>query len=236
MTTSRITKRQEGSKGCSIPGCDRKHSCMGYCSMHYRHFKNTGKVCSVNDCGLPHECKGYCRKHYARFRVHGDPLFTKLPRGKGDTFAERFWYRVNKTPGLGPNGECWHWTGKPNSQGYGAVSWNGRTYGTHRVSWFLMYRKWPQGLLRHICDNPPCCNPSHLLEGTRQDNTRDMVARNRQSRGEHRPTAKLTNADVLAIRSEPQTWGYLSRLAKKYGLNPATVCRVRHGQRWRHVL
>ena len=34
-------------------------------------------------------------------------------------------------------------------------------------------------LTRHICDNPQCCNPDHLLLGNSQQNYDDMVARGR---------------------------------------------------------
>lgn len=34
-------------------------------------------------------------------------------------------------------------------------------------------------LTRHVCDNPQCCNPDHLVIGTHQENYNDMVDRGR---------------------------------------------------------
>lgn len=46
-----------------------------------------------------------------------------------------------------------------------------------------------QGVTRHTCDNPPCVNPNHLVEGTQADNNADKVARGRQRGGRYAQAA-----------------------------------------------
>jgi hypothetical protein len=83
----------------------------------------------------------------------------------------------------------------------------------------------PDGqLIRHTCDNPPCCNPAHLLNGTTADNMRDMVRRRRHG-GE-----KLTPDDVRRIRDEPVKRGSVKALAAEYGVHPQTITEIRAGR------
>ena len=69
--------------------------------------------------------------------------------------------------------------------GYGTMSiWNGNhavPVRAHRIAFFLAHGHWPEPETLHLCDNPPCCNPRHLREGTRMDNVRDMIMKNRQN-------------------------------------------------------
>lgn len=83
-----------------------------------------------------------------------------------------FWDRVAK---CGPD-DCWEWQGPRHSAGYGKVGMDGRTQLAHRVAYGL--DRIPDGMLvLHHCDNPPCCNISHLFLGTYQDNYDDMIAK-----------------------------------------------------------
>ncbi len=91
----------------------------------------------------------------------------------------------------GPD-ECWNWTAC--TTGARALGWYGRfclrnkRYYAHRVAWCLA-RGFPMEYLTdelailHTCDNPLCCNPSHLLLGTQLLNVQDMIRKARHRNG-----------------------------------------------------
>jgi HNH endonuclease len=83
---------------------------------------------------------------------------------------EKFWARVDKTPGQGPKGDCWLWIGSRSG---------GCLIKAHRYVWELVHGEPapPDGEICHHCDNPPCVNPQHLFKGTHLDNMRDRDAK-----------------------------------------------------------
>lgn len=139
-----------------------------------------------------------------------------------------FWGRVS----VGPSGQCWNWTGRHNDKGYGRF---GATM-AHRIAYSLVKGDIGEGLVvRHVCDNPACCNPAHLLVGTQTDNMADAIERNRLHCGASNPRAKLTEDDVRAIRKNPEGLT-LAELSEKYGVSPASLSGIRNGKTWRHLL
>jgi hypothetical protein len=91
----------------------------------------------------------------------------------------RFWSKVDKTEGLGPEGTCWEWAAGKTKRGYGRFLYNRKHIYSHRFL-FLYYLNDLRGLkILHHCDNPPCCNPDHLFVGTQKDNMDDMISKNR---------------------------------------------------------
>lgn len=75
---------------------------------------------------------------------------------------------------------CREWQKALNNDGYGLIRNGAKIVSAHRLAYELANGPIPAGLLvRHTCDNRKCVNPDHLLVGTNQDNTRDMLERGR---------------------------------------------------------
>lgn len=71
-------------------------------------------------------------------------------------------------------GDCLVYDGARDPKGYGRI-WSGVGMGAvHRTVYAETIGEIPDGLMvRHSCNNPPCCNPEHLSTGTALDNARD---------------------------------------------------------------
>ena len=94
------------------------------------------------------------------------------------TFRERFWSKVDVR---GPD-ECWPWHGATDKDGYGRFDLQRTPKRIRRNASGVALQLWIGpfvGFPMHSCDNPPCCNPSHLSPGDNFQNMRQMVARGR---------------------------------------------------------
>lgn len=156
------------------------------------------------------------------------------PGPKPRPAAELFWKKVDRRE----SDEYWLWTAGMGSQGYGQFGGGRRKYGAHRVAWCLengvdFQALPPTTVIRHTCDNPPCCNPAHLRSGTKADNSRDMVQRGRSTAGERNPRAKLTDDDVREIREA--TGVSQRRLADRYGVKQGLIGLIIRRKIWRHI-
>jgi hypothetical protein len=128
---------------------------------------------------------------------------------------------------------CWIWKAVVRSDGYGQFRVGPKMVGAHRVSYELFKGAIPQGMrVLHRCDNPLCVNPEHLFLGTQADNVADMVQKGRKAKGQKTNRTNLTEDDIRAIRA---ALGTNVEIAKRYGVVPHTISRIRTGARWGHV-
>lgn len=109
--------------------------------------------------------------------------------------------------------------------GYSKMSWMAGT--GHRMAYKLFVGDIPRGLMvLHRCGNPACINPHHLYLGDAKQNAQDRVLHGTNAAGTRLPQTKLTEGDVLAIRSSEES---CIELAKRYGVTRSYVWRVRVG-------
>jgi hypothetical protein len=154
--------------------------------------------------------------------------------GTRASLEERLWRRVD----IGDPEDCWPWQGFRTSLGYGQIGVGPAECGTtatHRVAWEVIHGPIPEGLIiRHKCDNPPCCNPAHLEVGTAADNSRDKIERGRAARGSRLPHTRLSEEDVVYIRANYWREGIRSNsheLAAQFGVRREHICAIARGAR-----
>lgn len=126
----------------------------------------------------------------------------------------------------------------PSGNDYGSLRLNGRQERAHRIAWLLARRRpIPAGrMVTHACGRRPCIEGRHLRLGTAASNARDAIAHGRIPRGSRHWAAKLTEADVIAIRAKRRAGGVLLRdLADELGVARTTLGAAARGASWRHV-
>lgn len=131
--------------------------------------------------------------------------------------------------------DCIEWTGATTEHGYGRRSFRGKTLLAHRIAFFEAHGHWPN-VCRHTCDNPPCINTDHLIDGTTADNQADMVERGRSTYGERHPLSKLTEENARLIVAWSKLGHRQRELATVFYVKQGTISRIASGKRWPHVL
>lgn len=142
------------------------------------------------------------------------------------SMSQRFWEKVECRGA----DECWPWLAAT-QRGYGAfrlIDGNGRRrqVNAQRVAYVLTYGPIPDGEhILHSCDTPLCCNPKHLSTGTRSDNMRQMVDRNRRAkRTEYR---HISDALRESIKTDIRLGTPVREIARRHRVAPVTVRVIR---------
>lgn len=140
--------------------------------------------------------------------------------------VHRFWSNVD----LVNYDTCSEWIRYCLPFGHGQVGFRGRTFLAHRVAYTLSIGSIPPNKhVRHLCDNPRCCNPCHLALGTDLDNSDDKCKQGRQARGSGNGRSKLSEYQVLYIYESSKTQ---KDLAAQFGIRQSMVSRIKNGIYW----
>lgn len=156
----------------------------------------------------------------------------------------RFWSNVSIST---DTNNCWEWKISKRRFGYGRFKLNKHTCVSSRVSFTICNGNIPEGMLVcHKCDNPSCCNPTHLFLGTVKDNTQDMLSKKRNnskvphinSIGQLNHQSKLTEEQVLEIRRLYILPNHLSQrqLGKIYNVSKNAIKLIIDRKKWKHLL
>jgi len=147
---------------------------------------------------------------------------------------KRFWENVVKKEG----DQCWEWLGKKSGPD-GRSRFSTSLYPAEaaaRIMYRLVKGNIPEGLfVCHHCDNPGCMNPDHLFLGTHQDNTDDMVSKNRQAMGVRNKRTKYTEKEIKKVIALLQTNKTYKKISLLSNVSIGTVSSLASGITWKSI-
>lgn len=153
---------------CKVAGCGRPNHAQGLCSTHYKALMRGRKVCRHSTCRREAQgMGGFCRPH-ERLLIEAlgiDRVLVEL---------DRLAHMVTVHPVTG----CWLYGGEANDSGYARVRIGGKRWLVHRFLYLAFFG--PQRNNReldHLCNNPRCVRPNHLLDVTHKQNLKNQAWR-----------------------------------------------------------
>lgn len=186
-------------------------------------------LCSVSGCIKSIHAGGMCGAHYWRWKTHGDPLAGATPKRAGIDF-------INMVALKFDSDECLRWPISLNANGYGQFGLNGKMQTASRYVCEAVKgpAPSPDHHAAHNCGNKWCVNPRHLRWATPVENNADKVTHNTHNKGERHGNSKLTDKQVLAIRSMDGKASH-SQIAKLFGVSQTMVSRIIRRDGWSHI-
>jgi len=156
----------------------------------------------------------------------------RLKHGFHRSLHDRFWEKVDAR---GPK-ECWPWLAGIHHKGYGAFQTSKGQTPAQRIAWELgngrAMRDDAFGC--HTCDQPLCCNPAHIWEGSNSENLADCARKGRLGYL-GRKTSKLNVAAVHEIRRRRSQGELTTSLARAFDVCTSTISNIMTGKTWSHV-
>lgn len=137
---------------------------------------------------------------------------------------------------LGPDSPCEYWPWSANRKTYTAISVNFQKVRAHRWVYEQVHGPLPARtgrgatgtLVLHSCDHPPCVNPAHLSAGSALQNAQDASRKGRLPGVPHDVRYKLSDDDVVRVRTAFSLGVSQSKLAQQFGVSISTVNSIVH--------
>lgn len=185
-------------------------------------------MCSVAGCDKPSLARGWCNAHWKRWRRHGYPEGGQTDRGEPRRFLDAV--------ALVYDGhDCLIWPFARNGYGYGLIRDGGAMVLVPRLICEAVHGPppTPKHEAAHSCGkgHEGCVAKRHLRWATRVENFADKIVHGTIVRGEWHTSAKLTEADVRAIRALEGTASQRA-LAKRFGVSQRTVGQIQRREHW----
>ena len=132
---------------------------------------------------------------------------------------------------------CWPWLKYQRRSGYGKANHAGKGVVASRTAWELWHERLmpPQLDAAHYCNNPVCCNPSHIYPATRQQNVADAIKAGTFIRGSRVGGSKLTETDIPRIFAMRATGMTESEIARFFPVQSSAIHHILARKTWRHI-
>lgn len=187
-------------------------------------------ICLIPECRKAVKVKssGLCNMHYKRVRRNGAPVCKVTPKN-----GKRAFFDSVVLPCTAEDCLIWPFPFPRNARPH--MNRDGRTVSVSRFVCELIYGPAPSPTHQaaHSCGkgDKGCVNPKHLRWATPRENCADMLDHGTRLCGELHPSAKLSEADVLAIRKFK---GKMTRpaIARMFGVSRAAIDRIFSGRAW----
>jgi hypothetical protein len=107
-----------------------------------------------------------------------------------------------------PLTDCWEWQGAKNNIGYGMIRYGKKMRTVHRLNYELYHdTQVPDDIcVYHSCSNYICCNPAHLLAGTRMNLREHTTQKQHKNSWNGNPIGNCTNCNRAMAYNMLQRW------------------------------
>lgn len=147
----------------------------------------------------------------------------------------RLWSKIESS---NDESACWPWLAYKGSDGYGKFRRHKPRMQVRpaRAVYAIIYGDPGDLIICHRCDNPACCNPSHLYLGTHADNMADMVRKGRSAKNDRKGIkngrAKLNGKDIEQITRLLSQRRTNKEIGHYFGVTHSMISAIRLGKAW----